>query len=396
MKADEKISLGAIAKALAYGDFVFFYQPIVSLTTGKIFGAEALIRWVRNDGSLIPASMFIPLAEETGFITEISKEMLPKLMGDITAIHQAYPSLVIAFNVSARDIAARDFLDSVSRALQEYSIDPHRFRIEITEQQVVTINAESQEAISRLCATGIQFAIDDYGSGYSSLALLRDLPITALKIDQSYVRQIFTSEKSSQIVQHTITLAHLLGITTTAEGVETRDEFDFLLYSGCDRAQGFYISRPLPLSDFLAFLTQPNDKWHAPPLGLIYLSLHRHLDWKHDFLRKILNMCSAQDEDQRQKAYERMHKIELQEQLFCQRHKSAEPKLHERKPFDQIQIKSEQFNEAAELLAHAAYTGASKEQIAQFIRSLNTHSFELQKLLQEFHTDVALEYKEMI
>jgi sensor c-di-GMP phosphodiesterase-like protein len=177
---------------------------------------EALIRWLQHtDGSVVLPSMFIPLAEETGFITEITQAMLPKLMTDITAIHQSDPSLTVALNVSAHDLATRDSVDNIIRAIQEHQIDPRKFHVEITETQVINLNAEMQEAILALHASGVPIAIDDFGSGYSSIALIRDLPITVLKIDQNFVGQIFKSERCAQIVRHSIGLAHQLEIETT-------------------------------------------------------------------------------------------------------------------------------------------------------------------------------------
>lgn len=395
MAKDKKISLGALAKALAYGDFVFFYQPIVSLVTGKVNGAEALIRWQRTDGSLVPASMFIPLAEETGFITEITQAMLPKLLADMKAIHQSDPALIVALNVSAKDLAASEFSENILRAIQEHQIDPQKFCVEITETQILIPNAEIQKAIIALDAAGVHIAIDNFGSGYSSIALIRDLPISILKIDQGFVSRIFESEKNAQIVRHTISLAHQLEISTTGEGVETQDVFDFLLCLGCDCAQGYYFSMPLSLPNFLEFLSQEH-RWITPPIGFIHLAVQDHIDWRRDFLREILSLITVQDEKLKQKAYERIPNLDPQKCLLGKWYDSAGQEYRGKATFDQLGIEHEKFHQTANRLVESARAGASKEQqIVQLIWLLNKHSDKLQGLLQDFHTDIALKYKKL-
>jgi EAL domain-containing protein (putative c-di-GMP-specific phosphodiesterase class I) len=391
---DKKISLEEIAKALAHGDFVFFYQPIISLLSGKVYGVEALIRWLHPDGSVIPASLFIPLAEETGFITEITQAMLPKLMADITAIHQSDPLLTVAFNVSAHDLAARDSVDNILRAIQEHQIDPQKFRVEITETQILIPNAEIQKAIIALDTAGVQIVIDDFGSGYSSIALIRDLPVSNLKIDQGFVSRIFESEKNAQIVRHTISLAHQLEISSTGEGVETQDVFDFLLCFGCDCAQGYYFSMPLSLSNFLEFLSQEH-RWTTPPIGFIHLALQDHIDWRRDFVREMLSLITLQDEKLKQKTYERMPNLDPQKCLLGKWYDGAVQEYRGKATFDQIGIEHGKLHQTANRLVESTRAGASKEQIVRLIWSLNKHSDKLQGLLQDFHTDIALRYKKL-
>ncbi|MEW6718453.1 MAG: EAL domain-containing protein [Chloroflexota bacterium] len=385
--------MSAIAKALAYGDFVFFYQPIVSFVTGKVCGAEALIRWQRTDGSLVPASMFIPLAEETGFITEMTQAMLPKLMADVTAIHQLDYSMAVGLNVSAKDLGTNGFASSILQALREYHIDPSKLRVEITETQAITLNEHMRNPMFTLDAEGVRIAIDDFGSGYSSIALIRDLPITILKIDQSFVSQIFKSERSAQIVRHSISLAHQLEMETIGEGVETQEVFDFLLCFGCDCAQGFYFSAPLPLADFLAFLSQGKRYGGLPPLGLIHLAQQDHLDWRRDFLREILNIVSAKDEESKHLAETRIPKVGLRECLFGKWYYDAGQEFRGNALFDQIGIVHRQLHQIAECLVQAVRAGASKEQVAESIWSFNEHSYKLVQLLCELHTRIALKYK---
>lgn len=395
MAKDKKIPLDEITKALMQGNFVFYYQPIISLLSGKVCGAEALIRWLHPDGSVIPASLFIPLAEETGFITEITQTMLPKFMADVTAIHRSYPSLTFAFNVSARDLVTTGFADDIIRVIQEHQIDPRKLRVEITETQILIPNVEIQKAILALDKFGVQIDIDDFGSGYSSIALIRDLPVSALKIDQGFVSRIFKSERNAQIVRHTINLAHQLEISSIGEGVETQEVFDFLLCFGCDYAQGYYFSMPLPLSNFLEFLSQEH-RWTTPPVGFIHLALQDHIDWRRDFVRETLSLITLQDEKLKQTAYERIPNLDPQKCLLGKWYDGAGQEYRGKATFDQIGIEHRKLHQTANHLEESVRAGASKkEKIVQLIWSLNRHSDKLLVLLQEFHTDIALKYKKL-
>ncbi len=396
MKEQKKITLGALAKALAYGEFVFFYQPIVSLVTGRVYGAEALIRWQRSDGSIVSSPMFIPLAEETGFITEMTEAMLPRLLDDMASIHQLDPSLSIAFNVSAKDLATDDFTSNTLQAVHEQHIAPGRLGVEITETQAMTLDEQMRNAISVLDAEGMRIAIDDFGCGYSSISLIRDLPVTVLKIDQSFVSRIYESEKCAQIVRHSISLAHQLGIETVGEGVNTQEVFDYLLCFGCDRAQGYYISTPLPLSDFLTFLSRGRRWFTLPPLGLIHLAQQDHMDWRRDFVREILNIVSAEDEEFKRKAYSRIPPLDPHECRLGKWYSGPGQEFRGNALFDQIGDEHEQLHKTANNVARAAWEGAARQEAAESIRSLNTHSCRLICLLGELHTRISLRYKGMI
>ena len=396
MTNHEKIPLSAIAKALAYDDFVFFYQPIISFITGKVIGVEALIRWQRTDGSLVPPSMFIPLAEETGFITEMTQDMFPKLLADVTKIHQLDSSITVGLNISAKDLDTNGFVSSLLQALREHHIDPRKLIVEITETQIIKLNDHMRNAISALDAEGVQIAIDDFGSGYSSIAHIRDLHISILKIDQSFISQVIKSEKCSQIVDHSITMAHQLGIETIGEGIETQEVFDFLQCFGCTYAQGFYFSAPLPLADFLTFLSQNKRYWTIPPLGLIHLAKQDHMDWRRDFVREILNIVSAKDEESKHKTNTKLPPLGARECLLGKWYYGVGQEFRGNTLFDQIGIEHEQFHQIVERLAQAVLAGTTKEQVTESIWSLNKQSQQLQGLLTELHTKVMLKYNSLI
>ncbi len=394
MIKSKKISQKDVAQALTNDEFVFYYQPIISLVTGKVCSAEALIRWIRPDGSLILPSLFIPLTEETGFVTKITQAMLPKLMADIIAIQQADSSLTIAFNLSAQDIIKKKLIDNLLLSIQENQIDARKFQVEITERQMLTLNVERQKAILALDTAGIQIALDDFCMGYSAIALVRDLPISVLKIDQSLVSQIFELESCAQIVRHSISLAHQLTIQTIGEGVESKEVLDFLLCFGCDDAQGYYFSPPLPLSNFLAFLSSSR-RWAVAPLGLIHLASQDHMDWRRDFIREIMSLISTQDEKLKQKSYERMPNTDPRKCLLGQWYYGAGQDYQNMSLFEQIGIKHEKLHQTAQLLVDSVRSNTSSEQIVKLIWLMNKQSGELQKRLQDFHTYITLWYKKL-
>jgi EAL domain-containing protein (putative c-di-GMP-specific phosphodiesterase class I) len=393
MAKDQEITLDAIAKALALGELVFFYQPILSLVTGKICGAEALIRWRRADGSLVPASMFIPLAEKTGFITEITRTMLPQFLADMMTIHQLDPSLTIALNVSIEDLATRDFSKNLLNTIQSQKliIDPRKICVELTESQALNLTDRMQNTLFTLDSEGVKIAIDDFGTGYTSFALIRDLPIATLKIDKSFVNRVLDSEKCAKIVSHIISLAHQLGLETVSEGVETQAILDWLQHHGSTCAQGFYLSIPLPLPDFLAFILRDNRHVTASPLGLIHLAKQDHVSWQRDFVTGILNVVSIRDEQLKQKAYEKIPALDPKECLLGKWYYGVGQEFSEYPQFEQLGIEHEQLHQTANHLLHEIGGGASRTQIMKTVSSLHKHSDQVMRLLGELHTMVAIE-----
>ena len=241
----------AMRKAVERGEFVLYYQPQVDFRTGRVVGAEALIRWKHPELGLVPPAKFIPLAEETGLIVPIGQWVIRAACEQNMAWERAgYGALRIAVNLSARQFAQPNLALSIASTLTKAGLEPERLEIELTEGLVMTDVENAIEILRDLKALGLQLSIDDFGTGYSSLSYLKRFPIDILKIDQSFVSDIENSPDDATIVLSIISLAHNLRMRVIAEGVETQKQLEYLREHGCDEMQGYYFSRPLPAEEF--------------------------------------------------------------------------------------------------------------------------------------------------
>ncbi len=236
----------ALRRAVMQKEFVLNYQPQVDLETGRIVALEALVRWHTADSGTVMPGDFIPLAEETGLINELGEWVLREGCRQAKAWQdQGLAPRCMAINLSARQLADRGFLDTVSRVLAETGLDPSWLELEITESQVMRQTEGGIHLLTRLAETGVRLAIDDFGTGYSSLSYLKRLPIQKLKIDQSFIRDLTIDPNDAAIVVAIISMAKSLELETIAEGVETAGQLALLRAKGCRVAQGFYFSPPL-------------------------------------------------------------------------------------------------------------------------------------------------------
>jgi len=247
--------LNRLRQAIPNDEFVLHYQPKLNLTNGKIIGVEALIRWETPTGRVSPGS-FIPLAEETGLIIPIGEWVLRTACRQNRDWQKAgYPPIPISVNISPRQLARGDVVDLVSRILQETELDARYLELEITESVMATDGDKSFAMLTELRALGVKISLDDFGTGYSSLSYLKRFPVDTLKIDQSFVRDIATSQDSAAIVKAIISLGHNLNLNVLAEGIETAEQSRFLQQNGCDEGQGYLMSRPVPYREFLKLLS---------------------------------------------------------------------------------------------------------------------------------------------
>jgi diguanylate cyclase (GGDEF)-like protein len=245
----------SLRRALERQEFALHYQPIINLKTGEISGAEALIRWNHPTRGLVSPAQFIPVAEDCGLILPIGNWVLREACRQAQAWAVAgLPLGTIAVNISAIEFRDEHFLEGVFGILKDTGLDPRSLELELTES-VLMKRAESTESILKaLRARGVQAAVDDFGTGYSSLSYLRRFPIDALKIDQSFVRQITTAPDETTIVTAVISMGRSLKLRVVAEGVETEEELAFLQAHQCDEAQGYYFSRPVRPEQFAKLL----------------------------------------------------------------------------------------------------------------------------------------------
>jgi EAL domain-containing protein (putative c-di-GMP-specific phosphodiesterase class I) len=290
--SDGKISLAEIEHALHAGEFCFHYQPKISFHTGRIVGGEALLRWNKPDGSLVPPGLFLPQAEESGFITDITAVMVTELIEDIAHVRALKPDIQIAFNVSALDLHSPYLVKMLRSFIGNQVISPGNIQIEITETAIVDRSDRIHKTLLDLVALGIEIVMDDFGTGYSSLDALSQLPFSALKLDQGVVGRMEEDSKNTHIVRSSLSMARDMSIKTIAEGVETEGVYTFLMASGCNEAQGFWMSKPLPLEAFIQILTD-NPQWPSSELGFLYNAWANHLSYRRKVLDTVYTMTMS-------------------------------------------------------------------------------------------------------
>ena len=245
----------SLRRALDRQEFVVHYQPKINLGTGGITGAEALIRWIHPNRGLIPPAQFIPVAEDCGLILPIGKWVLREACKQARSwVDAGLPLATVAVNISAMEFRNENFLESVFEILKDTDLDPSSLELELTESVLMKRVESAASILQTLRARGVHLAVDDFGTGYSSLSYLRKFPIDALKIDQSFVNQIATTPDETTIVTAAISMGRSLKLRVVAEGVETREQLDFLQAQQCEEAQGYYFSPPVPPQQFAKLL----------------------------------------------------------------------------------------------------------------------------------------------
>ncbi|MDD0816501.1 EAL domain-containing protein [Curvibacter sp. HBC28] len=248
--------LTELRRAVEGNELRLFLQPKISLVDGSVVAAEALVRWEHPQRGLVPPMQFIPFAEQTGFVRKLTLWMFEeaaRLMADERL--QQHP-LKISINLSTRDLLDPDLSVRLGNLLQRYEVQATQFCLEITESAIMDDPQRAETTLNRLSEQGFQLSIDDFGTGYSSLAYLKRLPVDELKIDKSFVMGMEKDDDDAKIVRSTIDLAHNLGLSVVAEGVENAVILGRLAALSCDEAQGYHISRPLPAEAFLNWRAQ--------------------------------------------------------------------------------------------------------------------------------------------
>jgi diguanylate cyclase (GGDEF)-like protein len=252
-----------LRRAIEHGAIVPYYQPIVELATGDVASFEALARWKRGSDTLT-GSEFVPFSEARGFVYQIDATIQRATLSQAESILALFPSANIALNVSAPELTSPLFAEQLRGLLEEYAVNPETVRLEITETTMMTRADEAHKTLKALTELGISVVLDDFGTGYSSLAYLQRLPISGVKIDRSFVADIDTDERSHEIVRSIVALAHVLGLSTTAEGVEREAQIDALREVGVTYGQGFFFSPPVAVGRLADLATQRGNGTYSP------------------------------------------------------------------------------------------------------------------------------------
>lgn len=241
-----------LREALAKARVMAYYQPIVEFSTGRCVGAEALARWIREDGELMHPDVFIPIAEEAGLVPEVTLAMLSATLNDLGKLLRDNAQLCININLAPEDLTDENFVEELTDSLQRHAVAASSIKLEITERGMLNTDL-SRKLIAEFRSLGHKVAVDDFGTGYSSLAYLQSFDLDTLKIDKSFVDAIGTEAVTTHVIGHVIDLAKSLSLDIVAEGVETERQVTWLTEHGVEYGQGYFFSRPVPAKEFKKF-----------------------------------------------------------------------------------------------------------------------------------------------
>ena len=250
----------SLRRALVKSEFQLYYQPQIDLQTGRMTGVEALIRWNSPERGLVSPAVFIPVAEESNLISMIGWWVLEEACRQLVRWRDAgLPAIKVAVNVSGRQFLNHALVDCISDLLKQYGVAPKQLEIELTESTVMAEPERAIEQLNRLREIGIEVSVDDFGTGYSSLSYLKRLPLSTIKVDRSFVRDVNTQSDNAAIVSAILGLADALDMSIVAEGVETEGEEQHLRDAGCINVQGFRYAQPMPADQLGLWMTAFHD-----------------------------------------------------------------------------------------------------------------------------------------
>ncbi len=243
-----------LGAALEAGELTLWYQPKLDLRTGVPLGCEGLIRWLTPDGTVIGPGQFMPKVERTSLIKPVT-DFVARTACEFAASRDCRP---VSINFSVRNLFDPDMLERLEQLLKEYGVEENQFEVEITERALIRNPGEAERVVERLRELGVLVSIDDFGTGYSSFEFLRRLPVTGLKVDRVFVRDVASDDTARDLLRCMIEAGHALELLVTAEGIETREQYEILRDLRCDIGQGFLFARPMPVDDLRAWMQAPN------------------------------------------------------------------------------------------------------------------------------------------
>jgi diguanylate cyclase (GGDEF)-like protein len=254
-RPERLVLVAELRRAIENHELVLHYQPKATLVDGAVRGVEALVRWQHPERGLVPPDVFIPVAEHTGLIKPLTFFVVDEALQQCARWREQGFELTVAVNVAMRNILDEEFPNELERMLAKYGLEPSVLELELTETSVLADPPRAKEILQRLRDTGVSLAVDDFGTGYASLAYLSELPVDEIKIDRSFVMAMDREEQHARIVRSTIDLGRNLCLSVVAEGVESAEVWDRLAELGCDSAQGYFLAKPLPADELTVWLS---------------------------------------------------------------------------------------------------------------------------------------------
>ncbi len=390
----KRVLLEELTRAIEADELEFYYQPKVSLVSGRLDGAEALLRWNHPDGSVRLPGSFIPLAEATGFITRITRHMLAKLVADMAIIHDLDDALRISFNASPKDFKSSELVADILGAIRIGAVVPSRLQIELTEASVLRSTEDVRQNLEALVREGVSLAMDDYGKGFSSIDTLSRWPFSVIKIDKDIIERIKGSSKGMTIVKASVRMAHELNVEVVAEGVDSAELYEFLLRCGCTRAQGYWIGRPMPLDQFISFV-QADNRWSGMPVGLLHMAQLDHIHWRKSLIESVTALAFPRSEQSTQVALEGIPPLDCHECRLGRWYYRSGQEFAGTPAFDALEEPHRRLHETGRELVDGATNGASREHLVVLMRRLTEHSLQVIAGLQELEDEALLELKQV-
>lgn len=378
------VTLVEIENALKNDEFIFYYQPKISMITGALIGAEALIRWQKPDGELVMPTDFLPLAESSGFICEITKLMFKKLNVDMTIFSDIEGDFTVSINASSKDFYDSEFIDLIQRAIETKQVNPHSIEIELTESSLLGDSDVINENFEALVDMDVSLVMDDFGTGFSSIDMLSQFSFSTIKLDQGVVSRMDSSDKNRTIVESTIRMGHRLGLEVVAEGIETEDAYLALQNQGCTIAQGFWISRPLPIFDFLEFVRQKK-RWPSTPIGLLYMAQLDHIHWRKSIIDSVffLHNRKGGNSEIRGKPASNCKSCMLGKWYYGVGREFAGISA-----YDQLEAPHMALHKLGNTLLAAVEAGSKKEDLVEMMQELSRLSGQMIELLQDIENEI--------
>ncbi|MFH0933589.1 MAG: EAL domain-containing protein [Pseudomonadota bacterium] len=374
-----------ILEGIRKDEFTFFYQPVVSLVTGNVVGAEVLIRWLKPDGTVLLPELFIPEAEKSELICTITRHMFPKLVQELIVLLDIDERLMVSFNASAKDFQDDFFTRMVLEQHAQAKLPERSLQVELTETVTLESGGSIHSNLMPLHEYGIPLAMDDFGIGYSSLDVLSKWPFTTIKLDKGIISRMLDSGKNSTIVESAVRMAHELNINVVAEGVESNDQYKHLLESGCTKVQGFWISKPMPLEGFISFVKQ-DMRWSGLPIGLIHMAIIDHVQWRKNLVSELTRLAML-PVDAHHRRCSNLPPLEVHECKLGRWYYGAGQVFRNHPSFCALDEPHRAFHEVGKKMSARVNGGAMLDELTPLLRELSDRSMQVMNCLQTLENE---------